>query len=105
MITNKNALPTCKVEQGAYLASQRLHDTSTKAQRERLLKSLIEHGSVNTMYARDRLNIMAPAARVKELRHQGIKIHTDLIVISDRDGRLHRKVARYVLVQLVEVSQ
>jgi hypothetical protein len=82
-----------------------LDNTTTSAQRERLLRFLIDNGSVNTMFARDRLNIMAPAARIKELREQDHKIHTDRIVINDRDGRRHNKVARYVLLELAEVRQ
>jgi hypothetical protein len=45
-------------------------NTTTIAQRERLLQFLIENGSVNTMFARDRLNILAPAAGIKGLREQ-----------------------------------
>lgn len=75
-------------------------DTSIKAQRERLLNSLIEIGSVNTLFARDRLNIMSPAARVAELRKSGHQIQTVPMDIFDRDGRPHCRVARYVLVKL-----
>lgn len=82
-----------------------VNNTTTRAQRERLLQFLIDNGSVNTMFARDRLNIMAPAARIKELREQDHKIQTDRIVINDRDGRRHDKVARYVLLELAEVRQ
>lgn len=79
-----------------------IHNTTTKAQRERLLSALIELGSVNTMYARDKLNILCPAARIIELREQGHNIHTDRITITDRDGRVHTRVARYVLLQLAQ---
>ena len=82
-----------------------VNDTTTSVQRERLLQFMIQNGSVNTMFARDRLNIMMPAARIKELRDQGHKIHTGRIVINDRDGRRHNKVARYVLLELAEVIQ
>ena len=77
-----------------------LNNTSTRAQRKRLLEALIELGAVNTMYARDRLNIMMPAARIKELREAGHDIATDRITINDRDGRAHSGIARYVLVRL-----
>lgn len=75
-------------------------DTSTKAQRDRLLDSMIRIGSVNTLFARDRLNIMSPAARIAELRKAGYQINTVPVEIFDRDGRSHCRVARYVLVKL-----
>lgn len=78
------------------------HDTSLNAQRKRLLDALVELGAVNTMFARDRLNIMMPAARVKELRESGHDIFTDRIVINDHYGRSHPRVARYVLIKLAE---
>jgi len=80
-----------------------LNNTTSSAQRARLLVWLVENGSVNTMFARDRLNILMPAPRIKELRDQGHKIRTDRIVINDRDGRRHNKVARYVLLELAEI--
>jgi hypothetical protein len=76
----------------------------TAAQRERPLGFLINNGNAITMFLRESLNIMAPAARVTELREQGHKIHTDRIVINDRDGRTHVRVARYVLLELAEVA-
>lgn len=79
---------------------KRLTNTSASAQRKRLLEALQTLGAVNTLYARDRLNIMAPAPRIKELREQGHQIHTDRISIQDRDGFTHGNVARYVLIKL-----
>jgi hypothetical protein len=75
-------------------------NTSANAQRKRMLDALQTFGAVNTLYARDSLNIMAPAPRIKELREQGHQIHTDRISITDRDGFVHDNVARYVLIQL-----
>ncbi|MDQ2075769.1 helix-turn-helix domain-containing protein [Marinimicrobium sp. ABcell2] len=77
-----------------------LNNTSTRAQRKRLLDALIDLGAVNTLYARDRLNILMPAARIKELKNAGHDIFTDRITITDRDGRPHSRVARYVLIKL-----
>jgi len=82
-----------------------IHNTSIQAQRARLLAALIQLGSVNTLYCRDRLNIMHPGGRVMELRRQGHEIITDLIAIRDRDGRRHIKVARYVLIRLAQEVQ
>lgn len=92
-------------KKGQHMASPKqssLHCTSANAQRVRLLAALIELGAVNTLYARDRLNILMPAARVKELRNLGHQIHTDLITITDRNGFVHHKVARYVLIKLAQ---
>jgi hypothetical protein len=104
MTTHKNAPLTGEVKQGAYQTDHNFHDTSTSAQRQRLLEWLIHNGSINTHFARDRLNIMAPAARIKELRDKGHNIHTDRITLNDRDGRSHPRVACYVLLQLAEVQ-
>ncbi len=82
-----------------------LDNTTTEAQRKRLLEWLTDNGSVNTMFARDQLNLMMPAARIKELREQGHQIRTERVIINDRDGRPHSRVACYVLLQLAEVSK
>jgi hypothetical protein len=72
------------------------HDTSTEAQRVRLLERL-RLGPVDTITARRELNIMAPAPRGKELREAGYPIHTHLIRLNDDQGRPHRRVAQYYL--------
>lgn len=82
-----------------------LNNTSIRAQRERLLSALIELGSVNTLFARDRLNVMHPGGRVMELRRMGHGIITQRITIHDRDGRRHINVARYILIRLAQEEQ
>lgn len=82
-----------------------LHSTSAKAQCQRLLAALIEFGEVNTLFARDSLNVLMPAARIKELREQGHNIFTDRISIDDQHGRRHNGVARYVLIKLAKARQ
>lgn len=77
-----------------------LNNTSTSAQRQRLLATLMLLGAVNTLYARDQLNILMPASRINELRNQGHQIDTYRITIKDQHGRTHRAVARYVLITL-----
>lgn len=77
-------------------------NTNANAQRQRLLAALIV-GEVSTFYARDQLNILMPAARIKELRNQGHDISTFRITIDDGYGRTHNGVARYVLVKLAGV--
>lgn len=82
-----------------------LHNTTTQAQCNRLLAALIELGAVNTLYARDALNVLMPASRIKELREQGHDIFTDRISIKDQYERNHNGIARYVLIKLAEVYQ
>jgi Helix-turn-helix domain len=87
------------------MKSNNLRNTSAYAQRKRMLDALQTLGAVNTLYARDRLNIMMPAARVKELRQQGHQILTTRITITDRNGFVHHNVARYELIQLAGGDQ
>lgn len=73
-----------------------MHDTSVNAQRIRLLTHL-RRDSITTIQARRDLNILMPAARVKELRERGCNIVTRLIDLPDDQGRLHHRVAIYSL--------
>lgn len=76
-----------------------LNDTSPQAQRQRLLDALREAGSkgINTIQARRDLNILMPAARVHELRHdQHHNVQTIWTTELTPEGYPHR-VARYVL--------
>lgn len=72
----------------------RMHDTSAHAQRTRMLVRL-QAGPVDTITARRELNILMPAARVKELREAGHPIQTHRITLTDDHGRPHRNVAMY----------
>lgn len=72
-------------------------DTSADAQRHRLLTAL-RQGPVTTFYAREVLNILMPAARIKELRAIGYEIETVRIELVDQHGRRHDRVAKYVLI-------
>ena len=71
-------------------------DTSAAAQRLRLLAHL-KHDAIDTITARRQLNIMMPAARVKELRWAGHNIQTRLVDRFDDQGRKHPRVAVYTL--------
>lgn len=62
---------------------------SRAQQRARLLLALMA-GPVSTSYARDRLNIMHPAARVLELRGEGHMIGTEWTWQTDHRGRRHK---------------
>ena len=74
------------------------HDNSASAQRNRLLAAL-RRRPVTTIEARRELDILHPAGRVKELRHNdGHQILTAWSYEPTDCGKLHR-VARYVLVK------
>jgi hypothetical protein len=82
-------------------ASPKTHNpnnTSASAQRVRLLKRL-HLGPVDTITARHDLNLMMPAARIKELRNAGHNIKTQRITKTDQQGRKHNGVALYYLSQ------
>ena len=69
---------------------------TTSQQRERLLEHLKSVGSATTTEIRHSLDILAPAARIFELRHyQNINIARTWEVTHNPGGTEH-KVARYV---------
>lgn len=75
------------------------NDTNAQAQCQRLIQALADAGSegFSTIQARHTLNIMMPAARVYELRHDcGRNIQTIWNMENTPEGHPHR-VARYVL--------
>lgn len=90
-MTGKN-----KADQSASPKKTQVHDTSGDAQRLRLLARL-KLGPVDTITARSELNIMMPAARVKELRDRGHEIRRHLITLTDDQGRTHHGIALYFL--------
>jgi hypothetical protein len=94
-----------KTDQTASLKKSRAHDTSADAQRARLLARVQQAGSVTTIAARSELNIMMPAARVKELCELGHLIKTHRITMTDDHGRTHHGVALYYIGTLVEAGQ
>ncbi|WP_395505026.1 helix-turn-helix domain-containing protein [Ectopseudomonas hydrolytica] len=85
-----------KADQQASPKKTHLDDTSTSAQRARLLEKL-HQGPVDTITARSVLNIMMPAARIKELREAGHPIKTHRLTLTDEHGRTHHGVALYYL--------
>ena len=90
-MTDKN-----KADQSASLKKTQVNDTSAEAQRTRLLAQL-KQCAVDTISARRDLNILAPAARVKELRQAGHPIQTQRMTITDEQGRPHHGIALYYL--------
>ena len=73
-----------------------IQNITLPAQRARFLESL-RYGPVSTIEARSELNIMQPAARIKELRDLGHPIQTHLKPLYDDQGRYHSRVAVYYL--------
>ena len=70
---------------------------SRRAQQQRLLAYLQQHGSIDTVTARRELDTMMPAARIFELRHeQGFDIVSQRVQRQTEAGRTHN-VALYVL--------
>jgi hypothetical protein len=71
------------------------HSNSATAQRKRILQFL-HTKPLDTLTARKELDVMHPAARVMELRKQGIGIKTIRIDRPSDCGKMH-SVACYVL--------
>lgn len=65
-------------------------------QRERLLAALRRLGSVTTIEARRYLDILAPHARIWELRARGHAIET-VMVYQDTDAGKPHRVGKYIL--------
>lgn len=71
------------------------HGNTAKAQRKRIL-AYLHTKPLDTLSARKELDVMHPAARVMELRNQGIEIKTIWIDRASDCGKVHR-IACYVL--------
>lgn len=78
-----------------------IQHSSTSAQRTRLLARL-QLGPVDTITARSELNILMPAARIKELKERGHPIHAQRISMTDEQSRTHHGIALYYLTQTGE---
>ncbi|WP_312377531.1 helix-turn-helix domain-containing protein [Pseudomonas oryzihabitans] len=92
-----------KADQQASPKHSSVQNITLPAQRARFLESL-RHGPVSTIEARSELNIMQPAARIKELRDLGHPIQTHLRPLYDDQGRYHSRVAVYYLSGVGEVA-
>ncbi|MBL8451794.1 MAG: hypothetical protein JNK97_03540 [Zoogloea sp.] len=68
-----------------------------KARQRFVIYTELLKGAVSTVFARETLGIMSPAARIMELRRQGHKIVTRAGRVVDAAGVSHRS-AVYVLV-------
>ncbi len=88
-------------QQANHKDSLHLNGTSTSAQRARLLARL-QLGPIDTLTARRELNILMPAARIKELKERGNLISKQSISMTDEQGRTHHGIALYHLIQTGE---
>ena len=77
----------------------KFNDNSAQNQRLKLLDYLLEHNSITTSEAREKLDIMSPAPRILELRAKGYLINTFPAEWVSDYGINHKGVARYVLTQ------
>ncbi len=73
------------------------------AQRARIRSWLRKHRRLTTLEARSRLDVLHPAARIQELRKEGLNIVTHWRTDTTPEGRPHR-VAQYVLMGLTRKS-
>lgn len=76
------------------------HDTSTSNQQAIVLVALAT-GTKNSIQLKDEYGVMAPAARIAELRKNGHKIITTRAPAKTSDGVWHKGIALYALVQEV----
>lgn len=85
-----------RANQKASPQTSRANNTSTEAQRARL-RAWLKQGPIDTITARWELNIIAPAARIKELRVAGRPIKTQGITLLGDQDRTHSGMALYFL--------
>lgn len=87
----KKSLP----QEASQKNTKRVHGNSADDQRQRLLAHLREHGSIDTLTARKRLDILMPAARIFELRAMGFVLPLVWVRRHTEAGRSHR-VGKYL---------
>lgn len=80
------------------------NDNSTFNQRLKALDYLLEHGSITSNEAREKLDIYSPPARIFELRQAGYLLNTVWDNWTSEHGIKHR-IARYVLTQKQPVER
>jgi len=74
------------------------NDNSAFNQRLKMLDYLLEHNSITTSEAREKLDVYYPPARIFELRNDGYLIQTVWDIWISEHGIKHR-IARYVLMR------
>ena len=74
---------------------------SYKSQTEAVLAHLKEQGSITSYEAFEEYGATRLSAIIYELRHQGYRIKTELIVVSTRFGK-KTNIAKYILLDVEE---
>lgn len=90
----KNKRPDSKL--GRSKESKLPYGNSFANQRARILKEFEARKQISTFYFRDKLGIVHPAGRIKELRNQH-NIYTSRTNEPDQNGVMHR-IALYVYI-------
>lgn len=75
---------------------EHIADNSTTAQRHRLAEYIQQYGSISTPEARKNCNVMMPAARIHELKRDGLNIDKVMVREESENGHIHR-FARYFI--------
>ena len=95
--TPNNEAASNELHSESTAASIKLSDNSAAAQRARVLDAM-RSGPKSTIQLRRDWDVLAPAARVLELKRRGFEILTQWIHEATDCGKLHR-VALYVLLR------
>lgn len=88
--SSKTKCPPAPDQIGNFKRIKPANNNSPVRQRARILRSLRKFNRLSTLQARERLGIMSPASRVKELREMGHIIRTDRQNEADVTGTKHR---------------
>ena len=94
--TQNNGLAAQTANPKGKTTKANFNDNSALNQRLKILDYLLEHGSISTSQAREKLDVYYPPARVSELRRDGYLIVTIWEIWISEHGIKHR-IARYVL--------
>jgi len=87
--------------QTAPTTTNKTKSTSTADQRQRILERL-RLAPATTIELREELDVLAPAPRIFELRHNyGYEIHSVRVMDETKPGHLH-SVSRYALIREVQ---
>ncbi|MFT4059799.1 MAG: helix-turn-helix domain-containing protein [Legionella sp.] len=81
----------CPAEHLCNTKSQKsLYDNAASTQRKRILSYLEKNHKFSTIEAREKLGVLHPCGRVKELRAKGYLIETHWTNEPDANGVIHR---------------
>ena len=96
-MNEKKATPNNEAAPKKLHAQSKATDNSAAAQRAKAL-DLLRSGPKSTLQLRRDGDILAPAARILELKRRGFEIITQWVHQATEGGKLHR-VALYVLMR------